>query len=51
MVSETTSVTGLDNGIERLWRYDFGSRTSGQSYIAVGVTGEGDAIASQVVVP
>ena len=51
VVNETTSVTGLDNGIERLWRYDFGSRTSGQSYIAVGVTGEGDAIASQVVVP
>jgi uncharacterized protein YjdB len=51
IVSELTAPVGLDNGIERLWRYDFGSRTSGQSYVAVGVSADGDAIASRVVVP
>jgi hypothetical protein len=48
VLSEVTTSTGQDNGIERLWRYGFGSQTSG-TYVAIGVTSAGDAIASQPV--
>lgn len=45
---EVTAPNGFDNGIERIWQYNFGSQGSG-SYIAIGVTTQGDAIATQVV--
>ena len=48
VVQEVLSPTGFDNGIERIWQYDFGSQGSG-SFIAIGVTSQGDAIATQVV--
>jgi hypothetical protein len=41
--------SGFDNGLERIWQYSFGNQPSG-SYVAIGVTAQGDAIASQIVV-
>ena len=48
VVQEVVSPTGFDNGIERIWQFDFGSQGSG-SFIAIGVTSQGDAIATQVI--
>lgn len=48
VLQEVLSPTGFDNGIERIWQYDFGSQGSG-SFIAIGMTAQGDAIATQVV--
>jgi hypothetical protein len=49
VLSETTTPTIQDNGLERVWRYDLGGQGSG-SYIAIGVTANGDAICSQIIV-
>lgn len=49
VISEVTSASIQDNGLERVWRYDLGGQGSG-SYIAIGMTAAGDAIASQVIV-
>ncbi len=49
VVTEVTSASGFDNGLERIWQYSFGNQPNG-SYVAIGVTAQGDAIASQVVV-
>ncbi len=48
VVQEVLTPTGFDNGIERTWQYDFGSQGSG-SFIAIGMTAQGDAIVTQVV--
>jgi hypothetical protein len=48
-VAELTAASASDNGLNRFWTYDFGSRPSG-SYIALGISAAGDAIASQPAV-
>jgi uncharacterized protein YjdB len=49
VLEEYTSPTSQDNGLERVWRYNLGSRAAG-SYIAIGITANGDALVSQVIV-
>lgn len=49
IAGELTASTSFDNGLNRIWTYDFGSRSSG-SYIALGISAAGDAIASQPAV-
>ncbi|MBK8250991.1 MAG: Ig domain-containing protein [Gemmatimonadetes bacterium] len=50
ILSEQTAATSQDNGLERVWKYDLGTSLSAGSYIAIGVTDDGDAIVSQVIV-
>ncbi len=49
VVDTQTVPIGSDNGIERVWRYNVVISGSG-NYVAVGVSADGDAIASQIVV-
>ncbi len=49
VLSELTTPVGLDNGIKRVWTYDFGSQSSG-SYVAIGITTAGDALATRLTV-
>jgi len=46
--TQTVSI-GSDNGIERVWRYSVVISGTG-NYVAVGVSADGDAIASQIVI-
>ncbi|MBC8086182.1 MAG: Ig-like domain-containing protein [Phycisphaerae bacterium] len=48
VIGEVVAPTGADNGIVRIWTYDFGGLSSG-SYLGIGVTANGDAIATQVI--
>ena len=48
VLTELTTPVGADNGVQRSWTYDFGSQPSG-SYVAIGITAAGDAIATQLV--
>ncbi|MDP1858812.1 MAG: Ig-like domain-containing protein [Gemmatimonadaceae bacterium] len=48
VVDTQTVPVGSDNGIERVWRYNLVLSGAG-NYVALGVSAEGDAIASQVV--
>ncbi|MBC7895857.1 MAG: Ig-like domain-containing protein [Cytophagaceae bacterium] len=49
VLTEVTTAAVQDNGLERVWRYDLGGQSSG-SYIVIGVSADGDAISSQVIV-
>lgn len=46
IVAERTTPVGFDNGLNRIWTYDFASPGAG-TYIALGLNATGDAIATQ----
>jgi len=50
VIGELTTPSGLDNGLRRVWSWDFGSLGSG-SYIAIGVNAAGDGLLTRVVTP
>jgi hypothetical protein len=48
VIGEITTPVGTDNGLRRVWVYDFGGLGSG-SFLAIGVNANGDAIATRIV--
>jgi len=48
VIGEVVTPVGADNGIVRIWTYDFGGLPGG-TYLGIGVTANGDAIATQVI--
>lgn len=50
VVGELTSPVGFDNGLRRVWSWDFGGLGSG-SYVAIGVNANGDGLISRLVTP
>jgi hypothetical protein len=48
VVGELTSPSGSDNGLRRVWSWNFGFLGSGQ-YVAIGVNAAGDGLISRVV--
>jgi hypothetical protein len=48
VVGELTSPSGSDNGVRRVWSWNFGFLGSGQ-YVAIGVNAAGDGLISRVV--
>jgi hypothetical protein len=50
VIGEVLSPAGFDNGLRRVWSWDFGGLGSG-SYVAIGVNAAGDGLVTQVVTP
>ncbi len=50
VVGEIAVPAGVDNGLRRIWSWDFGGLGTG-SYIAIGVNAAGDGLMTRVVTP
>jgi hypothetical protein len=50
VIGELGSPVGFDNGLRRVWSWDFGGLGSG-SYIAIGVNAAGDGLMTRLVTP
>ncbi|WP_309672567.1 Ig-like domain-containing protein [Gemmatimonas sp.] len=50
VIGELTSPVGFDNGLRRVWSWDFGGLGSG-SYVAIGVNAAGDGLLTRLVTP
>ncbi len=50
VIGEVVAPTGFDNGLRRVWSWDFGGLGSGD-YVAIGVNLAGDGLVTRVVTP
>lgn len=50
VIGEVGSPVGFDNGLRRVWSWDFGGLGSG-SYLAIGINAAGDGLVTRVVTP
>ncbi len=50
VIGEVNAPVGVDNGLRRVWTWDFGGLGSG-SFVAIGVNAAGDGLVTRVVTP